>query len=179
MIDNKTRTRAGSPPGGRAGMAALEGPPCRRVPLDPAVRIALQVVQRVEVVWAWPPALRTRLVWLVELLRTSERAERWVRGSLRAIERPEVPELAVWLAAGLIAMAAKMTATSKWRIQRDYRRDRGIALEGIRGRADRRSAQTCAIPPPSDAPREQKSTLWRQRPSTGPAFSALRSLTNR
>ena len=50
-----------------------------------------------------------------------------MRGSLRAIERPELPELAVWLPAGLIAMAAKMTATSKRRIRRDYRRDSLLA----------------------------------------------------
>jgi hypothetical protein len=54
----------------------------------------------------------------------SERAERRVRGSLRALERPDLPELAVWLPAGLIAMAAKMTATRKRRIRRDYRRER-------------------------------------------------------
>jgi hypothetical protein len=63
-----------------------------------------------------------------------------VRGSLRRIERPEVPELAVWLAAGLIAMAARMTAINKRRIRRDYRRDRGIALQ-IR----LRSVWTCPI----------------------------------
>jgi len=36
-----TRTRAGSPHSGRAGMAALKGSPGRRAPFDPAVRIAL------------------------------------------------------------------------------------------------------------------------------------------
>ena len=52
-----------------------------------------QVVQRVEMDRAWLTATPARLVWLVELLRASDRAEpRWVRGSLRAMERPEVPE---------------------------------------------------------------------------------------
>jgi hypothetical protein len=87
-----------------------------------------QVVQRVEVDRAWPPATRARLVWLVELLRASERAERWVRGSLRAIGRPES---LLWLAAGLIAMAARMRATRNRRIHRYYRRVRGIASEGF------------------------------------------------
>jgi len=56
---------------------------------------------------AWLAEVWARLLWLVELLRASDRAERFVRRSLRAIERPEVPDPAVWLPAGLIAMAGK------------------------------------------------------------------------
>lgn len=82
-------------------MTVLERPPGRRVPVDPAVCVAFAVVHFDEAVLVRLPAARARLVWLVELLRASERAERWVRGPLRAIERPE---LVPWPAAGLIAM---------------------------------------------------------------------------
>jgi hypothetical protein len=37
VIDDVARPRAGSPAGGRAAMAALEGSPGRRVPLNPSV----------------------------------------------------------------------------------------------------------------------------------------------
>jgi hypothetical protein len=57
---------------------------------------------------------------LVELLRASPR---WERDSLRAIERPEVSERLAWLAAGPIAMPARMRATRNRRIHGDYRRE--------------------------------------------------------
>jgi len=73
------------------------------------------------------PVVRARLLWLVELLRASERASpRRVRASLRAVLRPEVPQPAV----RLIAMAARSRATRNRRIQMDYRRTRRFALEG-------------------------------------------------
>lgn len=49
-----------------------------------------QVVQRVEVDRAWPPAVRARLARLVEVMR----------GSLRATERPDGREALRWPAAG-------------------------------------------------------------------------------
>ena len=80
-----------------------------------------QVVQRVEVEPAWLPPAWARLVRLVELFRASERAE-LVRGSLRAMLRPEVPlESVLWPAAGLIAMAARTRAMTNRRIHRDCR----------------------------------------------------------
>ena len=61
---------------------------------------------------------------LVELLRTSDL---WVRGSPRAMERPElIPRLA----AELIAIAARMRATRNWRIHRKDRRYGEITLGG-------------------------------------------------
>jgi hypothetical protein len=41
VIDDVTGARAGRPAGGRAGITSLEGSPRRRVPLDPAVCVAL------------------------------------------------------------------------------------------------------------------------------------------
>lgn len=96
-----------------------------------------QVAQRVEVDRAWVRVVRDRFVELVELLRASERASpRWVRGSLRAMDRPEVPEGLPWPAAGPIAMTVSMTATRNRRIHRDYRRNTGIALERDHLQAD-------------------------------------------
>jgi hypothetical protein len=129
-----------------------------------------QVVQRVEVDPAWLLAVRARLAWPAELLRASERASlRWVRGSVRAMERPEVPERLAWPAAGLSAMAARTRATGNRRIHRDYRRDRGIALGEESAGAGFGSVRTRARAPPNQG----------QRPWTGPRSSALRSLTNR
>ena len=127
-------------------MAALEGSPCRRVSRDPAV---LRRARR----WCsgskWTgfrlPAVRARLAWLVE--RASDRAvARWVRGSLRAMVRPEVPERLLRLAAGLIAIAAKSRAMRNRRIHGNYRQKRGKALEGRVRRGRGRSVQICALP---------------------------------
>jgi hypothetical protein len=80
-----------------------------------------QVVHFDEAVLVSLPTARDRPVWPVELLRASPRCE---RNSLRAIERPEVPERLAWLAAGPIAMAGRMRATRNRRINGDNRRDK-------------------------------------------------------
>jgi hypothetical protein len=118
VIDHVTGTCARSPASGRARMAALEGSPRRRISLDPAVGVALAggAAGRSGPGVA-PGPTRVAAGTVADFATVGA-------GFATSNGAPEVPERLAWLAAGLRAMAARIRNR---RIQRDYRRNRGIA----------------------------------------------------